>query len=190
MNALYQLKNKQPSWINPVFYFACLLLGAVIFCYGIFFFKTYLQQQKIDELAMKIATYGTPEDKMAENKVIEYKKKIDDFALLLAGHKISLKMFNFIEEKTLPDVWFSSISASGTKNEVTLIGQAATGETLSRQMGVFEDSKEYVKNISLLSSQFGEKGSINFTVGMALEPKLFSYDPPLIDDSLEPQSAQ
>lgn len=171
----YQLRNNQFRWMNAIFYFACVLLIVTIFCYCIFAFKVYLQSQKINELDKKLAVYGTDQQKESEKKVLDYKKKIDDFTTIINSHKISLNVFSFIEEKTLPDIWFSSINVSEVKDEINLSGESKNMETLSRQIKTFEESKDYIKDINVLNSQVEQQGKIIFTLNLSLNPNIFTY---------------
>jgi hypothetical protein len=111
-NLFSQGKGKESRWMDVVFYFMCALLIATICCYGIFLLKVYLQQQNINELDQKMLVYGSPEEKLSEKEVLDYKKKLADYIGIINNHKISLHLFNFIEQNTLPNVWFSSITAS------------------------------------------------------------------------------
>ena len=174
-NIADQLKNKESIWMNTAFYMAITLLVAVVFSYGIFSFKVSLENQKIVEVDNRIATYGTEQQKIAERSVFEYKKKIDDFAVLVASHKISSNVLTFVEEKTLPNVWFSNFSMSDSTNILKLTGEAENMEVFGRQVGVFEQNQDYIKNISVLDSQLDSNGKAKFSISFFLEPKVFNY---------------
>ena len=172
-NLSYEVNNRY-HFIDFAAYFVSALLVATLFCYVLFFFKVYWQNQQVNIIDQKIAAYGTPQQKAHEKQVFDYKKKIDDFAGILVSHKISLKIFNFIEEKTLPNVWFSSFDVSQAANEIRLLGEAENMETLSRQISFFENS-DNVNTITVLNSQINNTGKIQFTLVVSLNPKLFSY---------------
>lgn len=174
-NLLFQLKNNRAQWIGAISYVVYAVLIITIFCYGVFTLKAYLQSQRISQLDSKIAIYGTQQQKASETKFFDYKNKIEAFTKILDSHKISSNIFGFMEESTLPNVWFSSFNVLEAKNQVNLSGESQDMETLSRQVKIFEESKDYVKNITVLSSQMGEKGNIKFTLNFVLEPKFFNY---------------
>lgn len=161
--------------MNVVFYLAIAGLVLVIFAYGILFFKVYMGNQKIADIDKKISIYGTQEQKQHEQEVFDYKKKIDDFALLLNGHKISSNIFTFMEAKTVPNVVFLGFTMSQTRSEIRLSGESDTMATLSRQFQVLENSKEYIKSISVLNSQIAPSGKIAFVFNIFLDEKLFDY---------------
>src|SRR3989344_388213 len=134
----YQLKNNKSQIVNIVFYVAIILLIVAVFCYGIFIVKIYLQSQQIAKLDAKIAVFGTSQQKAAEQQVFDYKSKIGDYTALINSHRISLNAFNFIEGKTLPNVWFTNFDMSEVKNTINVLGQAQDMETLSNQVNIFE----------------------------------------------------
>ncbi len=162
-------------WISAIFYGAVALLTAIIFWQAVFSFKTYVYQKKIAQVTEKIAAYTTPEQIAQEREVFAHKKKIDDFATIIANHKISSNIFTFIESVTLPSVWFSSLNMSEASNEIRLVGETESMETLSKQFNVFEGNKEHVKNITVLNSQVSSSGRINFILNISLEPNIFKY---------------
>ncbi len=172
--AMVTYMRSRKWWISVVFYAVMAMLLMTVTCYGVFAFKAYVYDKKISELDDKIASYSTPEEKAAEKEVLDYKKKIDDFASVIASHKISSNIFGFIETATLPNVWFSSFTMSENDNEIRMVGEAENMEALSRQFNVLESNKEYVKDISVLNSQVSQSGRISFVLNVSLNPKIFS----------------
>ncbi len=163
-------------WISFAFYFCLVLLVISILLYAFFLFRSAVQNQTISDLENKIATYGTEEQKASEKQVLDYKKKIDDFAALVDNHKISSNIFSFIESKTMPNTWFLNFDMSESANEIRLTGETESMEALSRQVQTFEESKNYVKSISVLSSQANFANKISFTLSLELDPKVFNYN--------------
>lgn len=170
----YRLKNDQSQLFTALLYVAVALAIAVIFCYGIFTVNIYLHNQKISQLDQKIAVYGSDEQKAAEKKALDYKKEISDFANIVANHKISAGLFSFIQDHTLPSVWFSSFSAFEDTDEINVSGETKDWETLSHQVNIFETNKEYIKNATMATAQFTD-GRVKFILRLSLAPKIFTY---------------
>lgn len=143
--------------------------------------KVYLQNQAMSELDSKIAMYGGQE-RTYETKVLDYKKKIDDYGAVINNHQISSNVFSFIEERTLSNVWFSSFNMSQTTDELKVSGEAENMEIFSRQIQVFERSQDYVKRIDVLDSQVEAPGKIKFILSLSLHPNIFAY----VETSLPP----
>lgn len=171
----FNLKNNRPQIITALFYASIALAVVIVICYGIFLFKAYLINQKITEVDKKIAVYGTIEQRNSEQKVFTYKKKIDSFSQVIATHRITTGVFNFIEQHTVPSLWFSSFGLLEERNELDLSGETENLETLSSQLNAFENNKEYVANASLLNSQVTGQGKVSFVMTLILNPKIFTY---------------
>ncbi len=173
ISLLSKLKNSEGRWIQPLLYLALAILIAACFCYAVFAFKVYLQNTKISEINSKLALYGSPSEKLSESKFLDYKKKIDYFNTIIKNHKTSSGAFDFLEGKTLPNIWYSGISILELKNEITLTGEAATMEALSRQVKLFEESADDIKSVSILSSKMGDQGRAQFSLTLSVYPKMF-----------------
>ena len=161
--------------ITVVFYVFFALLILAIFSYGVFWIKAYMVNQEIAAIDKKIAVYGSADQKSHEQQVFDYKKKIDDFATLLASHKMSSNIFGFIESTAQPNVWFSGFTMSQTTNEIRLAGEAQDMATLSKQFAVFENSKDQVNSITVLNSQVAPSGRVDFVLNISLNPDIFNY---------------
>src|SRR3989344_22634 len=175
----YQIKNRETWWVDAIFYMAGALLAIAIFCYCILAIKIYFQRQQIAAINEKISQYGTPQDKEREKNVLGYKKNIDDFLFILGKHALSSNILVFIENNTLPEVWFSNFNMSEAINELRLSGEAKDMEALSRQLLVFEQSRDYVKKVTVVNSKTlaGTANKVVFLVDISLNPAIFKYTP-------------
>lgn len=174
---LHQLRDSQFRTITIIFYLVCFLLALVAFAYVIFVLQISFANQQIVQLDKKIATYNAPQYKADEKKVLAYKKKIDDFTTIIDHHNISSNVFSFMEQNTLPNVWFFSTSVLETKQEIDLVGEAQDMDTFSRQIKIFEESQDYVSSIKVLNSQVAEQGKVKFALNLSLNPNIFHYYP-------------
>lgn len=170
---MYQLKNRS-WWAEVFFYFSVVLLSVVVLAYAMFAYKYYLQSQKIDEINKKIAVYGTLQQKAEEKEVFNYKDKIEDFSKILENRRIVSNVFDFMEKNTLPNIRFSVFDMSDSSSEVRLSGEAGSMLAISRQIQVFEENKNFVKRINVLSSQVVEGGKVKFVLNFSLNPEIFS----------------
>lgn len=162
-------------WLDIILYIVLAFLALSVFCYLIFVARVFLQNRNMSELERRIAAFSTEEVKFFEKEVSDYKKKIDDFALIINNHEISSNVFSLIEQNTLLNVWFGSFDMSQSSDEVKLSGQAENMATLSRQVQIFEKGNDYIKDITVLSSQIDSAGKVFFNLAMLLDPKVFEY---------------
>jgi hypothetical protein len=172
--SISETENKKALWQDIVLYSALSLLLSSLFCYFIFSVKVYLQKKNIAELDVAISTVGSPKQKEEEKLVFSYKDKIFDFSKLIKEHKISSKIFEFLELEVLDSVWFNRFDMSVKDNKVSLEGETDNMEALSRQIDAFEKS-ENVKKVDILSSNIGESGKIIFRIALSLNPGLFAF---------------
>lgn len=171
----FKEKRELPSWVGWAFYISVGIMGVILICYVIFSIKVYLQEKAVSELNKKIAVYGSQDQKAIEKQVMDFKKQLKDFSGVIANHKISSNVFAFIEQKTLPKIWFSSFDLSETTNDIRLSGTAESMEVLSQQVLAFEKSTDYVKHISIMDSQVDIAGKISFLISLSFDPNIFSY---------------
>ncbi len=181
------LKNNDSLMVNVIIYLVSAVFVALIFCYSMFSLKAYLENQNINDIDKKMAALS--QQKAYESKVSDYKKKVDDYNLTINNHKISSNIFSFMEEKTLPNVWFSSFDMSQINHEVNVSGETDSMEVLSRQVQSFENS-EFVKGVTVLSSQTQDSGKVQFALIIHLDPKIFDYKISPLSVSVSPAENQ
>jgi hypothetical protein len=183
-SVIFQLRTKKFWWMDVVFYFVISSLIATVLCYVIFLTKNNLQREDIKKETAVLQTVGTGRQKEYEKSVITYQKKINDFTNLLKIHKFASNVFAFMQEQTMPNVWFKQFSLDEKNNGVQLSGEADDMSALSRQVSTLEKNK-YVKNIGTLSSTLGESARIEFSVDITLDQNIFNYLsslPPILEN--------
>ncbi len=158
--------------LDIVLYISISILVSAILLYFIFLVKISSQKNEITKFDKLFLEVGTIEQKEKEAKIFVYQKKINDYAKLLAEHKSSLNVFNFLESQTMPEVWFSRISLSEEDTSIVLSGEAGNMDVLSRQISNFEKNN-YVSNIAVLSSSISDSGRIKFNLTLNLKDELF-----------------
>jgi hypothetical protein len=178
-----RIKNKKSRKVDFALYCALALLLVTVFSGAIFDIKMYFQNQQVAELDSMLSHYGTPQQKESERKVLAYKHQIDDFAQILNSHKISLNVFSFLSQETLPNVWFSSVDVLEEKNQANLMGEAASMAVLADQVNLIEKNP-YIEHLDVLSTQAGKDGRVQFTLSVSLSPDIFT------DDALAAPTAQ
>lgn len=107
-----------------------------------------------------------------EGELAPLAKKIDNFAELLQKHEKPLNIFNFLEEVSLPAVWFSDFAFSSENGEVIVSGEADSFITLEQQILILKQ-EPFVKNLSVSEVSMGEGGEVIFTFLIAFNPQVF-----------------
>lgn len=173
-SAIYQLKTKKFWWMDIIFYFVVSSLIATVLCYLIFLGKNGLQREDIKKEMEALQTVGTPQQKEEEKYVINYQRKINDFANLLKNHEFASNVFAFMEEQTMPNIWFKQFALDEKNNTVQLSGESDNMSAFSMQVASLEKNK-YVKSIGTLNSSLGESAKIGFNIDLKLNEDIFSY---------------
>jgi len=171
---IYKLKIGKFWWLDVILYFVLALLVSLVVCFFLLMIKASSQEEYLADIKQAITETGTPQQKELENKVLEYQKKIGDFAVLLKSHKIPSYMFDFIEENTLPSVWFFEFKADIGESLLTLTGETESMQRLAQQMAAFKETGN-ITRIGLLSGKIAEEGKIKFTLGLSFNPILLNY---------------
>jgi hypothetical protein len=180
LNTLNELnsipKPKRFALADALFYIGMVLLVVSMLCYIIFSYKITALNQRISGLDQQLLAYGSPQQRVSEKQVFAYKKELDDFSGLINNHRLTSNLFDFLEKKTLPNVWIISMNLAETKNQVNILGEANTMDTLSRQIKILEDSKDYIASIEVLNSQVTKENKARFTLNLTLNSSIFSQN--------------
>ena len=131
-------------------------------------------QQEIDDLNGQVKTKQGNVQQL-DSVIGNYQKKIDDFAIIFVKHKIASNVFSLLEQLTLPNVWFYSISVNDDTASIQLSGETETKEILTQQIAVFEAS-EFITNVSNLSSGITDSGRLKFNLSLSLDPSIYNTD--------------
>lgn len=173
---IFQLRSKKFWWMDVILYFVISVAVAVVFCYLLFALKTGIQKQELIAATEKLKEVGTDDQKEQEKTVLGYRKKINDFNNIFKNHSFASHVFDFMQDQTLPYIWFKRFSLDQKNSAVQLSGEVDTMDNLSRQVANFEKN-ENVKKVTLLSSTVGANGKTDFSINLILDQKIFKYVP-------------
>src|SRR3989344_5402317 len=173
-NTIFQLRTKKFWWMDVVFYFVISLLVSTVLCYVIFAAKNSFLRQDIEKQIEKLNKVGTEQQRADERDVINYKKKINDFTFLMQNHQFTSNVFAFMQQQTMPNVWFKQFSLNEKSATVQLSGEADDLDAVSRQIAVLEKNK-YVKSLSTLTSSGDGSARNGFNTNLVLSSDIFDY---------------
>jgi hypothetical protein len=176
--------------MDVIFYFTVSLLIATILCYLIFLVKNNIQKNDIIKITEALQTVGTDAQKAQEKEVINYQRKINDFAQLLKNHTFSSHAFAFMQKETMPNIWFNQFGFNSKDSQVQLSGEADSLDALSRQVAGFEKN-EYVKNLGSLTASLGESARMQFSFALTLDSNIFDFSSDLsLTSTVSPSDQQ
>jgi len=161
-----------PFWLKILFYVLVALLAIALLSY---FILGHFQKKSLtsfQNLEAEISREKTPQKIAMEEEILSYQKKIRDFGLMLDHHLSSSKFFDFLEEISHPQVWFSQISLSPEAGLAALSGHAETFSALGQQIQILK-REATLKDIVLAKISLGKKGEIEFTLNLTFDVNFF-----------------
>lgn len=153
--------------------FLLLVVAGVYFLLGHLVKNASLELAKLDE---ELAGKRTEQYLQLKARITEYHQKLEDFSNILAGFQYSNNFFDFLENKTHPQVWLTSISLQPNEFWAEISGQAPSFQIVGEQVLAFEKS-EFVQKVDLTSIEMGEI-EVNFNINLLLDPQLFLLEIP------------
>jgi hypothetical protein len=171
---IYKLRAKKYWWLDVILYFAVSVLIAVVFCYIIFSVKISIVKKGIEDQTTSLQTVGTNDQKNQEKEVLGYIRKINDFNTLFKNHKFASNAFAFMQQQTMPFIWFKRFALDQRNSSVQLSGQAESMDSFSRQVANFEKNN-YIKKLGSISSTIATDGKVDFGTSLSLDQKIFDY---------------
>lgn len=173
------LRDKKLWWVDVIFYFVISSLIATVICYVIFAIKISFEKTNAASIYEALKTVGTDEQKEMEKNVFEYQKKLNAFAPLVKNHLISSNLFVFLEQNTLPNVWFSRFSTAPGSGNIIVSGEAESVEVLSRQVAVLEQNNLF-KDVTVLGTTISNEGRASFNLSITINTTIYTPLPTVV----------
>jgi len=171
------------------------LYGVVAYWEG----RTDKRSESLEEEIQRLRdVIASKEEKVAQSEDLQRKTEI--VATLLDRHVYWTQFFKFLEERTLPEVYFTEGFSGDPKGEYSLSAQTDNFASISEQVAVLQDH-EMVKDASVQSGslkvksvevegqaggeggndretpQKKEKEIVTFTLNLRLDPAIFHKQP-------------
>jgi hypothetical protein len=157
-----------------------VLIGGII---GGLWFWVNLDIQAVAKLDAQTADYAkqskdlAPSVKNAKNT----QTRLRSLAKILPKHKTGLNLLTFLDNYTLPNVGYSSLSA-GSDGSVTLMASAATFEAYAAQIIEFHSRSE-IKNLVATNPipTYDDKNNllkVDFSLSITFDPSIFLSQAP------------
>jgi len=144
----------------------------------------------LNEKIQKLRSDSLELDQTIKNKEKElslFQKKIDDFNGLIVNHRNIVNIFEIIERRTMPSMWFDGFSFTpGKDSAVSISGRTNSFFAVEQQIDVFEKD-ELIKEVELVSSSINqEDGVIEFSFRVVFDPKAFAFGESPVFDEIPP----
>ncbi len=166
---------KKPKLKGPFWLYLLLVIGVVLVLglggsYLYFYLTGKTVEQEIGELSRQLEK--TEGEKELENDILAKEKRIEDFKNLLAKHKKVLNVFNFIQERTHPKIWFSDFNFETGKAVVSVSAESDDFEFVGQQIMTLRE-EDILKKINLSELSTGEEKGVDFSLQLEFDPQIF-----------------
>lgn len=151
----------------------CVILAIVIT--AVYFYFDFRNKKLSEQIQQKKEELQPMEQSIAEMEqiIIPIKEKIDSFETLILNHQTPIAIYDFFEENSMNNVWFSDFKFNSETKEVSITGQTDTFFSLGQQASIFRKSP-LLKNLDLTSADIVEDGGgINFGMRFIFKENIF-----------------
>ncbi|MCH8986834.1 hypothetical protein IIA94_01555 [Patescibacteria group bacterium] len=114
----------------------------------------------------------TSAEQALEERVLDLKKTIDNFAKVIEIRKNSLNFFAFLEKNTVPEVFFTELDLKPQTHEAILSGQSTNFFSLEQQMLVLK-SNPAIARLELSDIKLGSEGLPEFRLHIQFNGEVF-----------------
>ena len=165
-------KEEERSWLQNIFFFVSLgVLAISIVTFFVFKNRAAKTEEAVAVLNQRLVVGPSEEERVLEQEVLAFKKRIEDFAVLASQRKDALPALPFLELSAHPNVVFTSFRLDVSKNTLGLTGATDSFRHLAEQVAIFQDSA----NIDTLelSKVALQGGQVTFALDIAFKEQFF-----------------
>lgn len=150
-----------------------VLLLSFILAGAIFLYRTFLEN-RVEELDITLKRVEGQFEAPLITELTYVSKDIETAKELLRSHASFSRVFDFLEDFTHRQVYFTSFSLAASA--LDLDGVAASYTVLAEQMRLFEESK-IVSGMTISNLSLTDKGGVGFNIKLFFDPSVFQYQP-------------
>lgn len=175
MNPPKPTNRQTPFFSNLLFTIALLLFFAAV---GGFFGFMYLadkSQKQYNDLEKQWMQERTPQQKEVENQVLNYKQKLQDFAIILNQHTAPSHFLTGLEKIIYPKIYFTKMIITPLNQSVLMEGIADSFDSLAKQMLIFKKDTTVFSNVDLIQINLDPKGAIAFSLKAKIKSDVIAY---------------
>ena len=155
-------------WRLFIFSLVLFLLSVLIYFGLKFGYETYLQKQSasVDSQLSQLANAVSQQD---QQQFMNFYSQLVNLKTVFGSHVFSANVFPFLEQNTLPQVYYTNAKFTASSDDLTLAGQAASLQVLAEQMAEFEQSSE-LRLATLTATNFNPGGTVSFSIDLTFQP--------------------
>ena len=164
--------RKPILFINLPFFIGIFLLILAIL--GYFYLQNNIKNssENLKNLEGSILEKRTPEVDNLEKEISNWRQKIEDYNILLTGHRESSNLFGFLEKITHPKIWWTDFKFdSSLPNNLRLSGTSQDFPALQQQL-IILGNENFIKNVILNRISLLKEGGVEFELEISVDPEI------------------
>lgn len=155
-------KSTQPSFsfsTNIFTYLGIIVLIGTVGAFLLFqFVLSPARKETLGEKDQQLAQQKTQEQRDAEQEVLKYQRKVNDFTRLSAEQKTTIPFLEFLEQNVHQQVSLSDGSVDLSTNTMQLAGQAPSFRVVQEQLLVFRSRTDVLRQFEFSDLRAGDGG--------------------------------
>lgn len=163
-NLSYLLKTN--LWLGLII---GLLIISILSYLGLIIYKNSLNQENL-ALSAQIKDREPERDLELEKQLRELKKGVKNLQKFSEIHIYSFRLFQMLEELTLPKVQWINFTADLFENRINLRGQAVNYNILAKEIITLEEDSR-IKEVEISGITL-DSGGVNFNMVLEFEPSI------------------
>jgi len=147
--------------------------GSLVLYFGLILgYGSYLKT-RVDTVKKQIDRMGGKISFQEKENILNLYSQLTNISALLDQHIKGSNFFSFMEEKTLPDIYFFKGQFNLRDKAIILEGNAPSYKALAQQIKAFKESP-LIKNVNLQDS-FRKGEGISFSLLLSFDKNLFKF---------------
>ncbi len=180
------ISDKEPKSLFTIIS-TFLLVVSIIIPTGLFFYRSYLEKQKVS-LAASLLVGRDSFEKGTIDELSLFDKRIEVSKQVLSKHIILSPLFTLLGEITIPAIQYTNfVQQTNDKGfSVSIEGLARDYKSIAIQSNVFSSAKgNFLKNVLFYNLTKDKNNNISFNLKFEIDPSLLSYQNSITPNSLQ-----
>jgi len=179
-------ESRSPFFLISIF----ILIVSILVSGGMFFYKSYLNKQKL-AVSSSLSAIRGDFDKDTIDELTLFDKKIEISKKLLADHIIVSSFFDRLALITIPSIQYTSFDYTSNEGKfsIKLNGVASDYKAIIHQSDFFSSEKgqSFTNVVFSGLSKNKDNNSVAFSLDFNVDPREFSYKNNDSDNEINPQ---
>lgn len=150
---------------------ALFAISAILWAGLSFGYEPYLRGQ-VDTLDSQIQQFAKDIPVAEQAKLTTFYSQLVNLKTLLGRHAATSKIFNWLENNSQVNTYFTKLSFNASTYQLTLLGTSKAPEDVSEQASILESQPEVLRlNFNNISA--APNGGWQFNIAIFLDPRAF-----------------